>query len=115
MKRLTVIAVDPAPSDVHRRPLRSELPQHARAALALRVRIRLGIDLVTDGVAGVVVPPQALDLIRGLRIPFSTTSSVFALAAGYKGVEIDWIDIRPGRPLARSRGKWTAARAGAGS
>jgi glutathione S-transferase len=43
----------------------------------------------------VVVPPQALDLIRGLRIPFSTNVERVALAAGYKGVEIEWIDIGP--------------------
>jgi glutathione S-transferase len=40
-----------------------------------------------------VVPPQALVLIRCFRIPFSTNVERVALAAGHKGIEIDWIDV----------------------
>ena len=43
-----------------------------------------------------VVPPQALDLIRCFRIPFSTNVERVALAAGHKRIEIDWIDVDPG-------------------
>jgi glutathione S-transferase len=43
-----------------------------------------------------VVPPQTLVLIRCLRIPFSTNVERVALAAGHKGVPIEWIDIDPG-------------------
>jgi glutathione S-transferase len=43
-----------------------------------------------------VVPPQTLVLIRCLRIPFSTNVERVALAAGHKGVPIEWIDIHPG-------------------
>jgi glutathione S-transferase len=32
-------------------------------------------------------------VIRCLRIPFSTNVERVALAAGYKGIEIDWIDV----------------------
>jgi glutathione S-transferase len=42
-----------------------------------------------------VVPPQALDLIRCYRIPFSTNVERVALAAGHKGIEIEWIDVDP--------------------
>jgi glutathione S-transferase len=42
-----------------------------------------------------VVPPQTLVLIRCLRIPFSTNAERVALAAGHKGVPIEWIDIDP--------------------
>jgi glutathione S-transferase len=42
-----------------------------------------------------VVPPQALVLIRCLRVPFSTNVERVALAAGHKGIEIDWIDVDP--------------------
>jgi glutathione S-transferase len=34
-----------------------------------------------------------LDLIRCYRIPFSTNVERVALAAGHKGIEIDWIDV----------------------
>lgn len=37
--------------------------------------------------------PQGL--IRCLRIPFSTNVERVALAAGHKGIEIDWIDVDP--------------------
>jgi glutathione S-transferase len=42
-----------------------------------------------------VVPPQTLVLIRCYRIPFSTNVERVALAAGHKGVPIDWIDVDP--------------------
>jgi glutathione S-transferase len=42
-----------------------------------------------------VVPPQALVLIRCYRIPFSTNVERVALAAGHKGLAIDWIDVDP--------------------
>jgi glutathione S-transferase len=40
-----------------------------------------------------VVPPQALGLIRCYRIPFSTNVERVAVAAGHKGVPIEWIDV----------------------
>ena len=42
-----------------------------------------------------MVPPQPLVLIRCYRIPFSTNVERVALAAGHKGIEIDWIDVDP--------------------
>jgi glutathione S-transferase len=42
-----------------------------------------------------VVPPEELVLIRCLRIPFSTNVERVALAAGHKGVPIEWIDVDP--------------------
>jgi glutathione S-transferase len=47
-----------------------------------------------------VVPSQELvlraqSLIRCLRIPFSTNVERVALAAGHKGVSIEWVDIDP--------------------
>lgn len=42
-----------------------------------------------------MVPPQALVLIRCYRIPFSTNVERVALAAGHKGVPIEWIDVDP--------------------
>jgi glutathione S-transferase len=36
-----------------------------------------------------------VDLIRVYRIPFSTNVERVALAAGHKGVEIDWVDVDP--------------------
>jgi glutathione S-transferase len=42
-----------------------------------------------------VVPPQELVLIRCLRIPFSTNVERVALAAGHKGVPIEWVDVDP--------------------
>lgn len=41
-----------------------------------------------------VVPPQAL-VLSCYRVPFSTNVERVALAAGHKGVEIDWIDVDP--------------------
>jgi glutathione S-transferase len=42
-----------------------------------------------------VVPPQPLVLIRCFRIPFSTNVERVSLAAGHKGLEIDWLDVDP--------------------
>jgi glutathione S-transferase len=42
-----------------------------------------------------VVPPQSLVLIRCYRIPFSTNVERVSLAAGHKGIEIEWIDVDP--------------------
>jgi glutathione S-transferase len=36
-----------------------------------------------------------VDLIRVYRIPFSTNVERVALAAGHKGIEIDWVDVDP--------------------
>jgi glutathione S-transferase len=44
----------------------------------------------------VVLPKEALDLIRVYRIPFSTNVERVALAAGHKGVAIEWVDVDPG-------------------
>jgi glutathione S-transferase len=40
-----------------------------------------------------VVPPGEVDLIRVYRIPFSTNVERVSLAAGFKGLEIDWMDV----------------------
>jgi glutathione S-transferase len=40
-----------------------------------------------------VVQAQQLDLIRVYRIPFSTNVERVALAAGHKGIPIEWIDV----------------------
>ena len=40
-----------------------------------------------------VLPPEALALIRVYRIPFSTNVERVALAAGHKGVAVEWIDV----------------------
>ena len=42
-----------------------------------------------------MVPPEELVLISCLRIPFSTNVERVALAAGHKGLPIEWIDIDP--------------------
>lgn len=42
-----------------------------------------------------MVPPEELVLIRCLRIPFSTNVERVALAAGHKGVPIEWVDLDP--------------------
>ena len=70
MKRLTVDRLAPPPADVHRRPLRPELRAHARAALALRLRVLVGPDRRHDRRAAVVVPTQELGLVpRDARLP----------------------------------------------
>jgi glutathione S-transferase len=40
-----------------------------------------------------VVQTQRLDLIRVYRIPFSTNVERVALAAGHKGIPIEWVDV----------------------
>jgi glutathione S-transferase len=40
-----------------------------------------------------VVQAQQLDVIRVYRIPFSTNVERVALAAGHKGIPIEWIDV----------------------
>jgi glutathione S-transferase len=45
-----------------------------------------------DGPA-LVLPKEALDLIRVYRIPFSTNVERVALAAGHKAIAIDWVDV----------------------
>jgi len=42
-----------------------------------------------------VVQAQELDLIRVYRVPFSTNVERVALAAGHKGIPVEWIDIDP--------------------
>ena len=42
-----------------------------------------------------VLPTQEVDLIRVYRIPFSTNVERVALAAGHKGVAIEWVDVDP--------------------
>jgi glutathione S-transferase len=42
-----------------------------------------------------VVQEEALDLVRVYRIPFSTNVERVALAAGHKGVAVEWIDVDP--------------------
>ena len=42
-----------------------------------------------------MVPPQPLGLIRCFRIPFSTNVERVSLAAGHKGLRIDWLDVDP--------------------
>ena len=36
-----------------------------------------------------------MDLVQVYRIPLSTNVERVALAAGHKGVEIEWIDVDP--------------------
>lgn len=36
-----------------------------------------------------------MDLIRVYRIPFSTNVERISLAAGHKGIEIEWVDVDP--------------------
>ena len=42
-----------------------------------------------------MVSPQPLVLIRCFRIPFSTNVERISLAAGHKGLEIEWVDVDP--------------------
>jgi glutathione S-transferase len=42
-----------------------------------------------------VLQAEELDLIRVYRIPFSTNVERVALAAGHKGLTLDWIDVDP--------------------
>jgi glutathione S-transferase len=43
-----------------------------------------------------VLQTEELGLIRVYRIPFSTNVDRVALAAGHKGVELEWVDVDPG-------------------
>ena len=54
-----------------------------------------GLIIVIDARAALVLPSQALvlELSAVYRIPFSTNVERVALAAGHKGVEIEWIDV----------------------
>ena len=40
-----------------------------------------------------MVQAQRLDLVRVYRIPFSTNVERVALAAGHKGIPVEWIDV----------------------
>jgi glutathione S-transferase len=42
-----------------------------------------------------VAQTDSLDLIRVYRIPFSTNVERVSLAAGHKGIPIDWVDVDP--------------------
>ena len=54
-----------------------------------------------------MVQAQQLDVIRIFRIPFSTNVERVALAAGHKGIPIEWIDIDPDdrSPVERASGQ----------
>ena len=82
-----------------------------------RVRRRLIRDLVLElvdlgGDAALVLPPQEVGLTlassivtpRVYRIPFSTNVERVAIAAGHKGIAIEWVDVDPatGRRSSRS-------------
>ena len=54
-----------------------------------------GLIIATTLVAALVLQAEELDLIRVFRIPFSTNVERVALAAGHKGLAIEWIDIDP--------------------
>ena len=51
-----------APPDVHRRPLRPELPPHARARLVVRVLVVVGLDHRHDDRAARLLPLEEVDL-----------------------------------------------------
>jgi glutathione S-transferase len=55
----------------------------------------VGRDRRNDNRAGLVLQTEELDLIRVYRIPFSTNVERVALAAGHKGIAIEWIDVDP--------------------
>jgi len=56
----------------------------------------VGLDRCDDARPALVLPAQGLAVaLRGYRIPFSTNVERVALAAGHKGVEIEWIDVDP--------------------
>src|SRR5579864_2753622 len=69
-------------------------PQDARAD-ARRIQRVLGHHRRDDVDPAVVLPAQEVDLIRVYRIPFSTNVERIALAAGHKGIAIDWVDVDP--------------------
>jgi glutathione S-transferase len=51
------------------------------------------VDRRDDDRAARLLPPQGLALIRVYRIPFSTNVERVALAAGHKGLDVEWIDV----------------------
>jgi glutathione S-transferase len=56
----------------------------------------VGCDRRHDARAALVLPSQGLAVaLRCYRIPFSTNVERVALAAGHKGIEIEWIDVDP--------------------
>jgi glutathione S-transferase len=55
----------------------------------------MGSDHRDDDRATLVLPAKELDLIRVYRVPFSTNVERVALAAGHKGVAIEWVDVDP--------------------
>jgi glutathione S-transferase len=56
----------------------------------------VGSDRRHDTRPALVLPAQGLAVALGVyRIPFSTNVERVALAAGHKGIEIDWIDVDP--------------------
>src|SRR5262249_48750590 len=52
----------------------------------------------------VVGCPTVAGMLRCLRIPYSTNVERVALAAGHKGLEIDWIDVPAGDRAEAVRG-----------
>ena len=67
MKRLTVIAAAPPRPDLHRRPLRPELPPHARSSVGLRLLVVVGLDRRHDDHPARVLPLEGLDRRRPAR------------------------------------------------
>ncbi|HEX3225146.1 MAG TPA: glutathione S-transferase family protein [Gaiellaceae bacterium] len=54
----------------------------------------MGCDRRQHARPALVLPAQGLAVgLRGYRVPFSTNVERVALAAGHKGVEIEWIDV----------------------
>ena len=54
-----------------------------------------GLIVVNHARPALVLQAEELDLIRVYRIPFSTNVERVALAAGHKGMEVDWVDVDP--------------------
>ena len=63
--------------------------------MAFRVRLLVGPDHRDHARPALVLQKEELVLIRVYRIPFSTNVERVALAAGHKGLTIDWVDIDP--------------------
>jgi glutathione S-transferase len=53
----------------------------------------VGADHRHDRRPALVLQTEELGLIRVYRIPFSTNVERVALAAGHKGVELEWVDV----------------------
>ena len=77
-----------------------------------------GLIVVTTRDPAHLVPTQALDLelalgiaLRVYRIPFSTNVERVALAAGHKGLEVEWVDVDPHDRSAVEAGERADARA----